>query len=84
MALSWQFDSDFIIRAWFYNKQELSCPIRHARWRSPSPPDSLHPYCPPPTPYFVRGASNIGQILSLCISLCVCLGGEQEGSYPVH
>lgn len=45
MALSWQFDSGSIIRAWVYNKQELSRLIRHARWRSlyPNPTlDSLH------------------------------------------
>lgn len=81
MALSWQFDSDFIIRAWCYNKQELSCPIRHARWRSPSPPDSLHP-------------SALLQLLTLCelphrpdslsVSHCACLGREQEGSCPTH
>lgn len=41
LALSWQFDSGFIIRAWFYNKQELSCLIRHARWRSLYPNPTL-------------------------------------------
>lgn len=45
VALSWQFDSGSIIRAWVYNKQELSRLIRHAQWCSlyPSPTlDSLH------------------------------------------
>lgn len=41
VALSWQFDSDCIIRACFYNKQELSCTIRHARRHRPLSP--LHP-----------------------------------------
>lgn len=55
VALSWQFDSDFIIRPCFYNKQELSCLIRHARQRplaSPPPPPPIH--SPSPSPFLVR------------------------------
>lgn len=49
VALSWQFDSDFIIRACFYNKRELSCLIRHARQRPLAPPPSTtaHPLTQP-------------------------------------
>lgn len=87
VALSWQFDSDFIIRAWFYNKQELSCLIRHARRRSPgphrhrpkAPPDSPHAHCP--HPFLVRRegkAPNIHHPLSPTVPLPAWL--EQEGS----
>lgn len=55
VALSWQFDSDFIICACFYNKQELSCLIRHARRRPVAPPPPLPPiHSPSPSPFLVR------------------------------
>lgn len=58
VALSWQFDSGSIIRAWVYNKQELSRLIRHARWRTlyPNPTlDSLHSPLPRSNASFSEG-----------------------------
>ncbi len=83
MALRWQFDSDFIIRAWFYNKQGLSCSIRHAWRRSPSPR-----LAPPPLPHRLLLSERRAKLptvarVSLPLSLSVCLGKEQEGSRSI-
>lgn len=78
MALSWQFNSDFIIRPWFYNKQELSCLIRHARQRSPSPTCSTPPTTHPTPRAMLPTTTSPPPPLSL--SLCL-LSREQEGAY---
>lgn len=59
VALSWQFDSDFIIRACFYNKQELSCLIRHARRRPLAPPA----FSPPPPIHSPSPSEEGGAVL---------------------
>lgn len=79
VALSWQFDSDFIIRAWFYNKQELSCLIRHARRCSPPPPPPPHlapPLVPPSNSSLSESRrAKLPTFTILSLLRCVCSAG---------
>lgn len=82
LPLRRQFDSDFIIRAWFYNKQELSCLIRQAP-QSPQKastplPNLPDPRCPHHT-YAVRMRRGSKESPG-SMSQSLCLHGGRRGA----